>query len=212
MIAGVLVVPSPPMILPDYVGIEDPAGPLRRRCVAALRTMLERMDAGPDTVVIVTGAEPAGGTSRPPLGVRIGEHLLALAGWQGPVETAVVPFDADAKVIERAATGLAEHPGGLLLLVVADGSARRGEKAPGHLDERAFDVDADILRGVAGAEPAVLLGIDIGLAGEVLAHGRAALQVLAKAVDPEPPLSGRLLWSGDPYGVLYLVAEWSRAG
>lgn len=208
MIAGAVVVPSPPMILPEYIGLEDPAGRLRLRCVEALRTTLEG-PTSPDSVVIVTGAEPAPRTSKRPLGVRIGEHLLVLAGWTGPVEWAVVPFDAETDVVDRAGSELAEHPDRLMLLVVADGSARRGVQAPGHLDDRAFGVDADIVKGLSDADPEVLLGIDAEVAYEVLAQGRAALQVLARAVSAAP-LTGHVLWSGDPYGVLYVLARWTR--
>ena len=38
---------------------------------------------------------------------------------------------------------LADEPGRVLVLVMADGSARRGEKAPGYLDERAFAYDRE---------------------------------------------------------------------
>ena len=57
-----------------------------------------------------------------PQGVRVGRSLLGVAG---------------------VSTGSAN------VLVVGNGSARRTEKAPGHLDERSVAFDA-ALRGVAG--------------------------------------------------------------
>ena len=46
------------------------------------------------------------------------------------------------------------------MLVVANGSARRGEKAPGYLDERAFGFDAAIGAALRGPDPAALGELD----------------------------------------------------
>lgn len=211
MIDAVVVCPSPPMLLPEYVGLQDPADPIRDRCVDTIRSALRSGDAAFDVAVVVTGREPNPRTHKPPLGVRIGEHLLATAGWTGPVEHVVVPFDADASVVEQAGAALAARGDRVLLLVVADGSARRSEKAPGHLDERAFAVDEQLLEGLRDVRPERLLALDPELAAEVLASGRAALQVLAHAVSGAPGLGGGLLWSGDPYGVMYAIAAWTRS-
>lgn len=209
MITGVVVVPSPPMLLPEYVGLQDPAGPLRDRSVAAIQSVLASY-AMPDVAVIVTGREPSPRTAKAPLGVRIGEHLLAQAGWTGRVEHVVVPFDADEPAVERAGAPLAGRAERVLLLVVADGSARRSVQAPGHLDERAFGVDEQILAALRDVDPGGLLSVDAALATDVLATGRAALQVLAHAVHGASGLTGGSLWSDDPYGVLYAVAVWTR--
>lgn len=211
MIEGVVVCPSPLMLLPEYVGLEDPAGPLRERCVEVLRTALQDRHsggAGWDSVVVLTGRDPVSRSHKDPVGVRVGRLLLGLAGWQGPVEELVVPFDADANLVEREGLRLSEHAGHPLVLVIADGSARRSEKAPGHLDERAFAVDEALLRALDDVDPGALLSVDAIVASEVLASGRAALQVMAHAVRRTPRLSGGLLWSGDPYGVMYAVATW----
>jgi hypothetical protein len=199
------------MLLPEYVGLRDPAGPLRDRCIAAIRSVLESSYAAHDVAVIVTGCEPSPRTTKAPLGVRIGEHLLAQAGWTGPIEHVAVPFDADATAVEGAGAPLAGRADRVLLLVVADGSARRSEQAPGHLDARSFGVDEQILAALRDVDPTGLLALDPLLAGEVLASGRAALQVLAHAMHGASGLTGGLLWSDDPYGVLYAVAVWTSA-
>lgn len=209
MITEAVICPSPPMLLPEYVGRQDPAGPLRARCVDALRAALTGR-AAPERVVIVTGREREPRTTRGSLGVRIGELLLDRAGWGGPVEHVTVPFDADAGEVEQAGSSVRARRDRVLLLVVADGSARRSEKAPGHLDERAFGVDEQILDALRDVDPEGLLALDPRLAGEVLATGRAALQVLAHAV-ADQPLTGGLLWSEDPYGVMYAVAAWTAS-
>ncbi len=210
MIQAVVVCPSAPMLLPDYVGLQDPAGPLRDRCAEAIRSALDSAPGTFDRIVVVTGRDPSPRTRKGPLGVRVGDHLLAVAGCTLPVEHVVVPFDADAETVEQVGAALAAREDRLLLLVVADGSARRSEKAPGHLDERAFGVDDQILEALRNVDPERLLGLDAGLAAEVLASGRAALQVLAHAARRTPGFGGGLLWSGDPYGVMYAVAAWTR--
>lgn len=211
MIEAVVVCPSPLMLLPEYVGVEDPAAPLRERCVDALHAALSLgapARGGWDTVVLLTGSDPASRTRKDPVGVRVGRLLLGLAGWTGRVEELVVPFDANASLVEQQGRSLSDHAGRTLVLVVADGSARRGEKAPGHLDERALAVDETLLRALDEVDPEALLSVDAGLAGELLVSGRAALQVMARAVRGLPNVQGRLLWSGDPYGVMYAVATW----
>lgn len=211
MIETVVVVPSPPMLLPEYVGLHDPAGPVRERCVEALSAALREPYAACDVVVIVTGRERIPRTRRAPLGVRVGRHLLDLVGWSGAVEEVVVPFDADAAEVQEAGRELRGRVGRALVVVVADGSARRSEKAPGHLDERAFGLDDALLKALAEVDPVGLLAIDARLAADVLASGRAALQVMAHAVDGTRRLQGGLLWSDDPYGVMYALAVWSTS-
>jgi hypothetical protein len=92
------------------------------------------------------------------------------------------------------------------LLVMADGSARRGPKAPGHLDERSAPFDAEVERAIRAGDMAALLALDADLARELMATGRPAWQVLAGALAGRQPASG-VLYSGDPFGVAYLVAS-----
>jgi hypothetical protein len=82
------------------------------------------------------------------------------------------------------------------LLVMGDGSARRGETTPGY----------------GGADAEALLGLDPVLSAELGVAGRAPWQLLAGAARGA---GGR--WRGDlsyyaaPYGVAYFVANWERA-
>ena len=92
------------------------------------------------------------------------------------------------------------------LLVMADGSARRGPKAPGHLDGRSVPFDAEVERAIRAGDMAALLALDADLARELMATGRPAWQVLAGALAGRQPASG-ILYSGDPFGVAYLVAS-----
>ena len=69
--------------------------------------------------------------------------------------------------------GLAGSARRVALLVMADGSARHGLKAPGHLDERSAPFDERVERAVATGNVSDLLDIDPDLAGELMARMRA---------------------------------------
>ncbi len=102
------------------------------------------------------------------------------------------------------------------LLVLGDGSACRGEKAPGYLDPRAEPFDAAIAAALAEVDTGALLALDPVLAGELRAAGRAPWQVLAGAARRSagspalagPVLAGSVLYDAAPYGVQYTVAVW----
>jgi aromatic ring-opening dioxygenase LigB subunit len=105
---------------------------------------------------------------------------------------------------------LAARPRRTALLVVADGSARRGEKAPGYIDSRAADLDADIARSLGDADPGALLSLDAELCAELLVAGRAAWQVMAAAC-AGTSWSARMVFAGHPFGVSYWVLTWLRS-
>jgi aromatic ring-opening dioxygenase LigB subunit len=92
------------------------------------------------------------------------------------------------------------------LLAMADGSARRGPEAPGYLDERSGPFDAEVARAVRDADTDALLGVDPGLARELLADGRPCWQVLAGALHGTQPAT-EISYCDDPFGVAYLVAS-----
>ena len=91
---------------------------------------------------------------------------------------------------------------------MGDGSACRTLKAPGYLDERAADFDAQAARALGAADLEALKALDEALAYELKAAGRASWQVLAGAAEGAG-LAGQLLYEDAPYGVGYFVAAWS---
>lgn len=95
----------------------------------------------------------------------------------------------------------------LALLVMADGSNRRDEKAPGYLDERAYTYDEPWFAALRDGDAAALGRLDAGLAADVGAQGRAPSQVLAGAV-ADRSVSAELIYEDDPFGVAYAVAVW----
>ncbi len=100
----------------------------------------------------------------------------------------------------------------LALLVMGDGTACRGVKAPGYDDPRAEPFDTEIAAALAGADTGRLLALDADLAADLLCAGRAAWQVLAGAVATDGRRwRGELLYNDAPYGVAYFVASWTPA-
>lgn len=86
------------------------------------------------------------------------------------------------------------------LLVVANGSAKRTEKAPGHFDERAAEFDARLGEALRAGD---LSGLDLSLAAELWADvdGLARLEgLVATEVHVD--------YDDAPYGVQYWVVRW----
>lgn len=102
---------------------------------------------------------------------------------------------------------LGEGEGGPGLLVMANGSARRSERAPGHLDDRAAAFDAAVEAALAGGDAAALAEIDLELAAGLLTAGMPLLRDLAGL----SVVSARLDHAEDPYGVRYWVVRWQCA-
>ena len=90
---------------------------------------------------------------------------------------------------------------------MADGSARRGRRAPGHLDERSAPFDAEVERAVRDGDLEALLAIDPVLARELMATGRPGWQVLAGALAGTAAAACEIRYRDDPFGVAYLVAS-----
>jgi hypothetical protein len=83
---------------------------------------------------------------------------------------------------------------------VANGSATRTEKAPGHLDDRAVGFDDDLRAALAAGRPGV---VDADLARELWADVGGLLR-LAQEVDVDPA-SVTIDYDADPFGVQYWV-------
>lgn len=108
-------------------------------------------------------------------GERVGAALVAAAG---------------------AAVAVSDETG---VLVVANGSGRRTEKAPGHFDERAEEFDAALRADLSSADP----GLAVELWADVAALGTLAGRTLADA---------DVLYDDLPFGVQYWVAVWHPGG
>ena len=180
----VVVVPSTLVLLPEYAGLEDPLPELRAATRAAVAWLVERH---PAEVSVLAGGPRADNVSRgvaASAGERVGRQLLVDAGFGGQVVA-----------------------GAAGLLVVANGSARRSEKAPGHLDERSSAFDARIEQALRTGVPELLRDLDEIVGRELWAHDVTALRELGRLVDG--PVTAVLDLADDPFGVQYWVARWT---
>jgi hypothetical protein len=229
VIVSAVVCPHPPLLLRELSGAQDAVPELRTAVHDALAAGLALR---PDTVHVVggherTGAWPGalpvdvhgfGTTDAPPVeglpqSLGVGSRLLAEAGWAGPTRLRTVAWSAGPEEVEGTVRAVADDSSRVLLLVLADGSARRGEKAPGYLDERAFGYDDTIAAALEGGDAGALATLDAALGAELMVLGRAALVVLGAAVGAQGgTVSARTLYRADPYGVMYTVTVWQLAG
>jgi hypothetical protein len=103
------------------------------------------------------------------------------------------------------------------LILMADGAACHGPKAPRAQDARAEPYDEMVCAALASGQPAQLGQVDQGLGDELGATGAALWPVLVAAagtagteLPPENPYIAEVLWTGAPYGVGWTVASWRR--
>jgi hypothetical protein len=178
--ADVVLVPSTLALLPEYAGAHDPVADLRAACVGAVGWLVSRH---PGSVRVVSAPlrpeDAARGVQAPP-GERVARHLLTVTGFSGRLDDAA---------------------GGVL--VVANGTARRTEKAPGHFDDRAPDFDEILERALRRGDLTTLRELDAGLADELWVRDWPALLALADLVDGPMEIA----YSDDPYGVPYWVGR-----
>jgi hypothetical protein len=196
--------PPVPALLPGYLGRVDAVAGLRDACRDAVTWLLDGSPAQERTLLaadqenaaskpgssVAVLADPPDEPARrrgvvEPLGLRVARALLD-GGRARPV-------DAPGPLDRR-------------LLVMANGSGCRGEKAPGHLDPRSFAFDERIEKALATGDRDVLAGLDADLGHELLAAGIVQLKWLG-TVDARVR-SAELRYADDPYGVRYWVATW----
>ena len=230
MIVAAAVCPAPPLLIPQLTGAQQVATGLRVACLAAVA---ELTGTSPDMIAIVGPAERTrtwngvgtldlaryapgistragqardAGPASLPSALGVGTWLLDQAGCK--ISRVLQPV-AHAESPERCAgigAEFAASRGRVALLVMADGSARRGLKAPGYLDGRSTRFDAAFERAVRTGEVGALLSADPALARELMATGRPAWQVLAGALRGRK-VSTEVRYRDDPFGVAYLVAS-----
>jgi hypothetical protein len=97
------------------------------------------------------------------------------------------------------------------LILVADGAACHGPKAPRAQDARATPYDAEVRAALASGRPGRLAALDANLGDELGATGSQVWPLLAAAAGADhADAVGEVLWSGAPYGVGWTVASWRR--
>jgi hypothetical protein len=230
VIAAAALCPAAPLLVRELTGGTLVLPDLRAACREATGRLLA---ARPDVIAVVgagsatrtwdsasgldvasfggsaaAGRGPAGlapGTPGLPVPLGLGARLLDEAGYAGPRLLQAIGQDETPAACAAEGQRLRQAAGRVGLLVVADGSARRGRRAPGHLDERSAGFDAGVEGALRAGDTAALAEISPGLARELMAAGRAAWQVMAGALDGHD-LDVEVLYADDPFGVAYLVA------
>src|SRR5258706_16442069 len=136
------------------------------------------------------GQGPDPGPAGLPSALGVGNWLRDQASCQVIRVLQAVAQDGAAARCADIGGRLAASRGRVALLVMADGSARRGLKAPGYLDGRSTGFDAEVERAVRTGRLEALLSGDPALAHELMATGRPAWQVLAGALRGRKGSSG----------------------
>jgi hypothetical protein len=221
------VCPHPPMIVPEIAGDAAPElDDLRAACDTAVRRIA---GSGARSLVVLGGSAstrdydfpgrvsfarwglPGGEPADPlPLSLSVGAWLVnrVLGSTMARRMVSVAddePIDGCVSLARR--IGPADDP--WALLVMGDGSACRGIKAPGYDDPRALPYDEAISRALATADLDALRGLDPVLSAELKVAGRAPWQVLAAAA-AGGAWRAALTYDAVPYGVAYFVAVWER--
>jgi hypothetical protein len=195
VIETVLVLPQPPALL-EPRSVIDPVGELRTVCDAAVA------DLPPGRRLIVLAARvPQSNAARgvtEPLGHRVARQLLAGAAFESHV--AVPDAVGDILGITEPAT----------LIVMADGSARRGEKAPGHVHPEAIDFDDAVEAALRAGDAEALAGLDPEVGAELWCEGVPGFRLLG-ALARGRVVAAELIYADAPYGVAWWVARWDLA-
>lgn len=217
-VTSVGFMPMAPLLVPavagSSAGLDDD---LRRACL----TVAKRLTASaPDEVVVAAPASAPGewdeshtwdfigfGVPRPgpidrprlPWPLGIGAWILDEIGWSGPrryvgVDQSVMAGD--------------EPAGTVAVLALGDGTARRTEKAPGHLDVRAEPYDNEIARRLAIGDVVGLATIDSELGSELMCAGLPVWRWVGSLIGSRAVVGAELLVHTAPYGVGYFVASW----
>ncbi|HEX5293076.1 MAG TPA: hypothetical protein VFX25_29745 [Streptosporangiaceae bacterium] len=233
MIAAAALCPAAPLMVRELTGGTLILPDLREAC----RTATGRLLSARPEVIVVVGAGPrtgewdgasrldvasfgggpaaAGrgpsGTPDLPVPLGLGARLLDEAGYAGPRRLDAIGADATPAACAAAGQRISQAEGRVGLLVMADGSARRGRRAPGYLDERSAGFDAGVERAFRDGDLKALGDVDPGLARELMAAGRAPWQVMAGAL-AGTEADVEVLYADDPFGVAYLVASVGAGG
>ncbi|BAH55007.1 class III extradiol dioxygenase subunit B-like domain-containing protein [Rhodococcus opacus] len=236
MFTAAILVPSPPLLVPELTGAAAAeTAPLRdavqsaAKALSAIATEWVAVGAAPTAVDVRDDAQ---GTYRGyGVDVRVtlrpgpaGEPdpdlpLAALtAGWirgtcapDAVVDARILAADLPPR--QCAAYGaelrafLDRDPEPRGLLIVADGANTLTAKAPGAFDPRAEGVQARVDAALDTGDRDALLALDPAECAVLGIGGRVPWQVLAGVFDA-PPASCRTLYSAAPYGVGYHVGEW----
>jgi hypothetical protein len=208
---------------PSWGEAEPGAGacfvPYGAAVTARLPEAATHLGSGPAAAGLIPNADhwldraalPLGRLDELPLSLAVAAWLLDLVARRRalpPVAAFGVPAEADAgraAALGRALAASVRREPRAGLLVMADLSARRTQKAPASFHPGAQEFDRRIGDAVRKAELGRLLDVDPAVAAEMRVGGMAALWLLAGALAGAGDLRGEVGYEGGPFGVGYLV-------
>jgi hypothetical protein len=228
VITAAALCPAPPLLVRQLTGGDPVVPELRQACTDAVAGLVL---SSPDLIAVVgagmrtrewhagrrlnladfaPGLRPAvqDDSAGLPLAVGLGARLLDQAGYTGLRMLQSVGEDEPADRCAGIGAQIARSGQRVALLAMADGSARRGPRAPGYFDDRSHPFDAEVEHAVRTGDLRALLALDQNLARELMATGRPCWQVLAGALHGTRP-SAEIRYCDDPFGVAYLVASFT---
>lgn len=231
MISGVAFCPQPPLLVPAVaVGAAGELDGLRAACRSAITAACHGrrpvlLGAGPVSVShsplargslagfglpgeIHLGDPGCGGALELPVSLTVGAWLVAdaLGPRSGARGFSVGPDFASSRAGAEL-LAVAEDADDVALVVLADGSARRGPKAPGYDDPRAAGFDAGVAAALRSGRATALEQLDAGLGAQLLAGGVPAWHATAAVLGAQR-YAATLSYEDAPYGVGYFVASW----
>ncbi|PXY19572.1 hypothetical protein [Prauserella muralis] len=234
MITRAVVVPHPPLLVPELVaGAAAQTAAVRDACLAATGELARHArdwiaigaasaaaviepgvrasfrGFGVDVPVALSDGVAPGQPADLPLPALVAGWLRERAGARS-VRVELVPFTASQAECVALGERLSSVRDDVGLLVLGDGSNRHETAPPGWTDARASDFDGKVAAALAGADPEALLAVDHALAAELGVQGLTPWWVLAGLARAAPHWRGRLLYSDAPLGVAYHVAAWER--
>ncbi|WP_110182287.1 hypothetical protein [Nocardioides solisilvae] len=140
---------------------------------------------------------------------RLRAATRAAVDWLGP-SVKVLADDLDDQRVAESLLGRRSDLDGHDLLVMANGSARRSEKAPGHLDPRAAGYDEWLRQLLRLGDLEGLASLDVDEGEDLLAAGLRSLAVTARQLADRGVTVRDVQVDHDdcPYGVQYWVVRW----
>ena len=236
MLVSVAVVPGPPTLVADLMGsaahelddLRTAVDLVVSQTVSAVSTQLVVVGPGPAGEFNAAGPVSFASFGRDvsfPALVDAGKTdrelptPLMVARYLASLDVAAHPGHADLWASARWITTsgadatclgeqLRESGASLALILVADGAACHGPKAPRAQDSRAAPYDEEVCAALASGQPGRLAQIDVDLGRELGATGQEVWPVLVAAAGGD--MIGEVVWTGAPYGVGWAVASWRR--
>jgi hypothetical protein len=163
-------------LAPLGVRLEVALAPAHQDCHLVTEAVVSQSRIGDKLPEVV----PPCSTPSLPLSLTIGAWLLHRGPVGCPVAVQSVAVDETPAACAELGRVLGASGERVALLVMGDGSAARGEKAPGYADPRAEQFDAVVTKALAEADAAALLA----LAAALLALAAALLALAAALLAP----------------------------